>query len=54
MISGQIAKMAPRFVGNFSVPYERARTVTSKTVSISRFFSKGMLTVSNAPSIFRQ
>jgi hypothetical protein len=54
LISGQIAKIAPRFVCNFSVPFEWVSTFTRKTVSISRFFSKGMLTVSNAPSNFRQ
>ena len=54
MISGQIERIAPRFVCNFNVPLEWASTVTRRTVSISRFFSKGMLTVSNAASSRRQ
>ena len=54
MISGQVERIAPRFVCNFGVPFEWASTVMHETVSIPRFFSEGMPTVSNAPSNFRQ
>ena len=48
-----MAKIAPRFVCNFSVPFEWASAFTRGAVSISRFFPKGMLNASNAWSIRR-